>query len=57
MNGDRLHVETEVLEKRESKSRPANGIVVFQHTAWNQRDEIVATCKRVALMHRLAAAA
>ena len=51
--GDTLHVETEVLEKRESKSRPANGIVVFRHTAWNQRNEVVATCKRVALMHRL----
>lgn len=53
--GDTLHVETEVLEKRESKSRPANGIVVFQHMAWNQRNEVVATCKRVALMHRLPA--
>jgi acyl dehydratase len=50
--GDTLHVETTVLEKRDSQSRPRNGIVVFQHTAWNQRDEIVATCKRVALMHR-----
>lgn len=50
--GDTLHVESLVLEKRDSKSRPRNGIVVFQHTAWNQRGEIVATCKRVALMHR-----
>jgi acyl dehydratase len=41
---------------RESKSRPLNGIVVFEHTARNQREEIVATCKRVALMHRLPAA-
>lgn len=53
--GDTLHVETVVLEKRESRSRPRNGIVVFQHMAWNQRDEVVATCKRVALMHRLPA--
>ncbi|MES2511373.1 MAG: MaoC family dehydratase [Pseudomonadota bacterium] len=53
--GDTLHVETEVLEKRDSKSRPQNGIVVFQHMAWNQRNEVVATCKRVALMHRLPA--
>ena len=50
--GDTLHVESAVLEKRDSKSRPRNGIVVFQHTAWNQRDDVVATCKRVALMHR-----
>lgn len=51
--GDTLHVETRVLELRESKSRPLNGIVVFEHAAWNQRNEVVATCKRVALMHRL----
>ena len=51
--GDTLHVETEVLEKRDSKSRPRNGIVVFEHRAWNQRNEVVATCKRVALMHRV----
>ncbi len=49
-HGDTLHVETEVLELRESKSRPANGIVTFLHRAINQRDEIVAQCKRSALM-------
>ena len=49
-HGDTLHVETEVLSLRESKSRPANGIVVFAHRALNQRDEIVAQCKRSALM-------
>lgn len=48
--GDTLHVESTVLEKRGSKSRPTNGIVVFRHTAWNQRGEEVATCKRTALM-------
>ena len=51
--GDTLHVETTVLEKRDSRSRPRNGIVVFEHTAFNQRDEVVATCKRSALMHRV----
>ncbi|MES2978548.1 MAG: MaoC family dehydratase [Pseudomonadota bacterium] len=51
--GDTLHVETEVLEKRESASRPHNGIVTFRHMAWNQRDELVASCKRVALMLKL----
>ena len=49
-HGDTLRVETEVLELRESKSRPANGIVTFLHRAINQRDEIVAQCKRSALM-------
>ena len=53
--GDTIRVETVVLEKRQSKSRPDNGIVVFQHTAINQRDETVATCKRSALMYCLSA--
>jgi acyl dehydratase len=51
-HGDTLHVETEVLELRESKSRPQNGIVLFLHKAINQRGEIVAQCKRSALMLR-----
>jgi len=51
-HGDTLHVESEVLELRESKSRPENGIVLFAHRAINQRSEIVASCKRSALMHR-----
>ena len=51
-HGDTLHVETEVLEIRASKSRPNQGIVVFFHRAINQRGEIVAQCKRSALMMR-----
>lgn len=50
--GDTLRVETTVLEKRDSKSRPQNGIVVFEHRAYNQNEEVVATCRRVALMLR-----
>lgn len=50
--GDTLHVKSKVLEKRESRSRPDNGIVLFEHTAYNQRDELVASCRRSALMHR-----
>lgn len=50
--GDTLRVESTVLEKRDSKSRPQNGIVVFEHRAYNQNDEVVATCRRVALMLR-----
>jgi len=51
-HGDTIHVETEVLELRESKSRPDNGIVIFAHRAYNQHDELVAECKRSALMLR-----
>lgn len=50
--GDTIHVRTRVLAVRESKSRPRAGIVDFEHTALNQRDEIVASCKRAALMHK-----
>jgi len=50
--GDTLHVTSKVIDKRGSKSRPANGIVVFEHAAFNQRDELVAICKRTALMLR-----
>jgi acyl dehydratase len=49
-HGDTIHIETEVLEVRESKSRPDNGIVIFAHRAFNQNDELVGECKRSALM-------
>jgi len=51
-HGDTLHVTSEVLEVRQSKSRPTQGIVLFLHSAINQRNEVVAQCKRSALMHR-----
>ena len=51
-HGDTIHVETEVLELRDSKSRPDNGIVVFAHRAFNQHDELVGQCRRTALMLR-----
>lgn len=51
-HGDTLHIQTEVLELRESRSRPENGIVIFEHRAFNQKDELVGVCKRSALMHR-----
>ena len=50
--GDTLHVQTEILEKRDSKSRPTNGIVLFQHRAYNQKNDLVATCNRSGLMLR-----
>ena len=50
--GDTLNVQTEILEKRDSKSRPNNGIVLFQHRAYNQEGKLVATCNRSGLMLR-----
>lgn len=52
--GDTLRAETEVVELRESKSRPDAGIVVFAHRMINQRDEVVCTCLRTALLKRSA---
>jgi acyl dehydratase len=51
-HGDTIHVETEVLELRESKSRPDQGIVTFLHRAFNQRNELVASCKRSGLQRK-----
>jgi acyl dehydratase len=48
--GDTIRVETEVLAKRLSKSRPGEGIVSLQHSAFNQRDELVCRTRREALM-------
>lgn len=49
--GDTLRVETRVLELRRSRSRPKAGIVTFEHKAYNQRGEEVASCTRQAFMH------
>ena len=50
--GDTIRIETEVLEVRESRSRPDNGIVVFAHRAFNQDGVLVGECKRSAMMLR-----
>ena len=51
-HGDTLRSETEVAAKRDSKSRPEQGIVDFIHRAFNQRGELVAQCRRQALMKK-----
>lgn len=55
-HGDTLHFQTEIQAKRESKSRPQDGIVTFIHRAYNQKNELVADCVRVALMLKKPAA-
>lgn len=50
--GDTLRSESTVVGIRESKSRPTQGIVTFEHRGFNQRGEEVAYCRRVALMLR-----
>lgn len=48
--GDTLRTETSVVEKRASRSRPGQGIVVFEHRSYNQRGELVAQCLRSTLV-------
>ena len=50
--GDTVHVTTEVVGKRQTRSRPDAGIVEFEHKAFNQRDALVAICRRQAFMRR-----
>ena len=51
--GDTLRSETKILEKRESKSRPTQGIVTFEHIGLNQRNEIICRAVRNALMMKV----
>ncbi|MEA1082941.1 MaoC family dehydratase [Sphingomonas sp. M6A6_1c] len=53
--GDTLRAETEVVDLKDSRSRPDAGIVTFAHRMLNQRDEIVCQCLRTALLKRSAA--
>lgn len=51
-HGDTIRVQTEVVSRRESKSRPEAGIVEFEHRAFNQTGEQVAVCRRQAFMRK-----
>lgn len=48
--GDTIRSETEVISKRESQSRPGQGIVVLHHRGYNQKGDLICTVKRPALM-------
>ncbi len=48
--GDTLYAESEVLDKRESKSRPTQGIVTVRTKAFNQRDEQIMVFERTFLV-------
>ena len=50
--GDTPRTTTRVVEKRESRSRPDAGIVVFEHRSRNQRGEEVCFCRRSAFMRK-----
>lgn len=48
-HGDTIRIETEIVDLRESKSRPNAGIVTFKHRAYNQHGDLVGSCKRSGL--------
>jgi acyl dehydratase len=50
--GDTLYAESTVLNKRESKSRPDQGIVTIKTTGRNQKNEIVCEFERTMLVMR-----
>ena len=50
--GDTLRAETEVIALKDSQSRPEAGIVTFEHRMLNQREEVVCTMERTALIQR-----
>jgi len=48
-HGDTLRAETVVVDKRESKSRPGQGVVTLKHVGFNQRDDVVVEATRTTL--------
>lgn len=48
-HGDTIYVETEVLEMRESRSKPDRGIVKLRHFGKNQHGELVCEVDRAVL--------
>jgi itaconyl-CoA hydratase len=50
--GDTIYSQSEVLAKRESKSRPNAGIVSVKTTGYNQEGKIVITFKRTIMVYK-----
>jgi len=50
--GDTVRSTTEIIGKRESKSRPDAGILEFLHKAYKQDGKLVAECRRSAFMKK-----
>ena len=51
-HGDTIYVETEIINRRESKSRPDCGIITLKHTGRNQDGVIVIEITRAALFRK-----
>jgi acyl dehydratase len=50
--GDTIYSRSEVLEKRESRSRPNVGIITVKTTGYNQDEETVITFRRTVMVYK-----
>src|ERR1700726_1924611 len=50
--GDTIYSQSEVLEKRESLSRPTVGIVTVKTSGYNQNGKVVITFKRTLMVYK-----
>lgn len=50
--GDTIRVVAEVIEARESRSRPDRGTVRILLTVYNQRDEVAMTCQAITIIRK-----
>jgi len=53
-HGDTIYSETEVVDKRASRTRPQWGIITFEHRACNQDGAVVMRARRQAMMRKRA---
>jgi itaconyl-CoA hydratase len=51
-HGDTLYVDTDVIDKRDSRSKPELGIIVFKHIGKNQNGMVVIEFERSVLFKR-----
>lgn len=50
-HGDTLYVETEIVGKRTSQSRPGQGLITMKHSGRNQNGVVCVEVTRTALFH------
>ena len=50
--GDTLHFVTEIIDRRDSQSRPQAGIVTFRHEGFKQDDTMVCSVTRTTLIRK-----
>jgi itaconyl-CoA hydratase len=50
--GDTIYAESEILETRESNSKPDSGILKFETRGYNQKNDLVISYSRIALLKR-----